>query len=165
MKYKITVDIFKDGVEGLAEEIANYQIWLSEKSQELAQRLAELGATYADQGFANAFYDGSEDHTITVQSDGPAHYIVRADGKTVLFVEFGAGVTMGYGHPEAGENGMGPGTYPGGKGHWNDPKGWSFFENGQLVHTFGNPPNAPMYNAVKTLEQRLESIVREVFAK
>ena len=87
-------------------------------------------------------------------------YTVRASGEDVLFIEFGAGARYGYGHPEAAENGMGPGTYPG-KGHWDDPNGWTI-PNGQ--HTYGNRPGMPMYNAVKTIEQQIEQIVREVFA-
>ena len=69
-------------------------------------------------------------------------------------------MTYGFGHPEAQEHGMGPGTYPDGKGHWNDPKGW-YTPGGQ--HTYGNPPAMPMYTARKTIEEELPRIVKEVF--
>ena len=70
---------------------------------------------------------------------------------------------IGYGYPPEELNGMGPGTYPG-KGHWNDPKGWWYSnEDGSGHHSYGNPPNMPMYNTVKELEQELERVVREVF--
>ena len=53
---------------------------------------------------------------------------------------------------------MGPGTYPEGKGHWNDPKGWWLPKEKGGEHTYGNPPAAPMYDAVKTIEQKLLQI-------
>lgn len=59
---------------------------------------------------------------------------------------------------------MGPGTYPGQK-HAFDPEGWYYKDSsGTKVHSFGNPPAAPMYGAIKDIELELETIAREVFA-
>ena len=97
-----------------------------------------------------------------------------ANSTAVLFLEFGTGL-KGFGHPEASENGMGAGTYPG-QTHAFDPNGWMFetddprlivhySNNGKgLGHSKGMAPAMPMYNAVKGIEQDLESIIREVFA-
>ena len=157
MKKVIEVDLSANGLKTLQRELADYQKWLERKSDELCRRLAEMGAVKASLEFSRAIYSGKEDHEITVEPV-EGGYKVRATGSTVLFVEFGTGL-IGYGHPEP--NGMGPGTYPG-KGHWDDPNGWYY---GKHEHTYGNPPNMPMYNTVKELEQELARVVKEVFAE
>lgn len=156
MKRVIEVDLSDKGLKQLQRELKDYQKWLERKTDELAKRLAEMGAQKAEINFAAVYYDGNEDHAITVEPRGANAYAVIASGSTVLFVEFGSGL-IGYGHPEP--NGMGPGTYPG-KGHWDDPGGW-YYAHGR--HSHGNPPNMPMYNAVKELEQELARVVKEVF--
>ena len=156
MAQTITVDLSVHGIEKLKRFLIGKQRWLDRKTDEVCKRLADMGATKAEVNFAAAYYDGPEDHTITVEPRGKNEYAVVASGTTVLFVEFGAGL-IGYGHPEP--NGYGPGTYPG-AGHWDDPDGW-WYGNGQ--HSHGNPPNMPMYNTVKELELELERVVREVF--
>lgn len=162
MKKTYNIDLSDKGIKELQNGLKEYDKWIKKKSDELCKRLAEMGAVKASLNFARGVYTGPEDHTITVEPrDGG--YAVRASGETVLFVEFGTGL-VGYGHPE--EHGMGPGTYPG-KGHWNDPKGWYLPKDKQAKdgtkHTYGNPPNMPMYNTVKELEQELARVVREVF--
>lgn len=149
------VELSSSGLKELQNRLKEDSKWLDRKCEELCRRLAELGATKAEVGFAAAYYDGNADASITVESDGKNSYRVLASGSTVLFVEFGSGL-IGYGHPEP--HGYGPGTYPG-KGHWDDPNGW-WYAHGQ--HSHGNPPNAPMYNAVKEIELELARIAREV---
>ena len=155
MKKTYNIDLSDKGIKELQNGLKEYGKWLKKKSDELCKRLAEMGAQKAEVNFAAAYYDGDEDHTISVEQRGDG-YVVRANGETVLFVEFGTGL-IGYGHPE--EHGMGPGTYPG-KGHWNDPNGW-YYAHGKKSH--GNPPNMPMYTTVKELEQELARVVKEVF--
>ena len=159
-KYKIGLD--GAGVSEFVKGIQEYKKWIQEKSEELCSRLASIGGTNASISFARSVYKGINDATISVEGSG-LKYVVRADGESVLFIEFGSGITYGYGHPEASEHGMGPGTYPDGKGHWNDPRGWWIPKEKGGGHTYGNPPNAPMYNAVKTLEEEIAAIVKEVF--
>ena len=162
MKKTYVIDLSASGIEELQTGLKDYKKWLKQKSEELCMRLAEMGAVKASMNFSQAIYTGIEDHTITVVKKGGG-YAVRAEGETVLFVEFGTGL-IGYGHPES--NGLGPGTYPG-VGHWDDPNGWWIprdKNNGHSQHTYGNPPNMPMYNTVKELEQELERVVKEVFA-
>ena len=138
---KITVPLSTAGIERLQKELTDYRQWQKQKAKELAERCAMLGASVASLEFSRAIYTGVKDATVKVVKKGNG-YIVRADGKSVLFIEFGSGIAYGYGHPENGTYGMGPGTYPDGKGHWNDPKGW-YIPGGQ--HTYGNPPAMPMY--------------------
>ena len=158
MKKSISVDLSSKGISDLQKWLGEYDKWLKTKSEELCKRLADMGATKAEVNFLSAVYDGEEDSKVEVIPQGELCYKVRASGYTVLFVEFGTGL-IGGGHPEASANNMGPGTYPG-KGRWDDPNGW-YYAHGK--HSHGNPPNMPMYNAVKELEQDLERVVKEVF--
>lgn len=164
MKKKFIIGIDGSGADEAAKGVLEYAKWLEQKCDELAARLADLGGFTASLGFARAFYVGPNDAAITVEKKGNGHYVIKANGTSVLFIEFGSGVTYGYGHPEP--NGYGPGTYPG-KGHWDDPNGWYLPKNAQAAdgtkHSYGNPPAKAMYNAVTELEQNLDSIVREVF--
>ena len=121
--------------------------------------MAELGVQVAKIQFERGSYLGDKDVSVAAEPKGNG-YVVKAEGKAVLFIEFGSGITYGFGHPEAQEHGMGPGTYPDGKGHWNNPRGW-YIPGGQ--HTYGNPPAMPMYTARKTIEEELPRIVKEVF--
>jgi hypothetical protein len=159
---KIVVPLSESGIQKIQDELMAYRKWQEEKARELAERLAALGATVASIRFSRAVYTGKKDVEVTVEAL-PNGYKVKADGESVLFIEFGSGVTYGYGHPEAGEFGMGPGTYPDGKGHWDDPKGWYLPKSAGGGHTFGNPPAMPMYEARKAIEQELPRIVKEVF--
>ncbi len=159
---RIVVPLSESGIQKIQDELVVYRKWQEEKARELAERLASLGATVASIRFSRAVYTGPKDVDVTVE-ELPNGYKVKADGESVLFIEFGSGVTYGYGHPEAGEFGMGPGTYPDGKGHWDDPKGWYLPKSAGGGHTFGNPPAMPMYEARKAIEQELPRIVKEVF--
>lgn len=159
---RIVVPLSESGIQKIQDELTVYRKWQEEKARELAERLASLGATVASIRFSRAVYTGQKDVDVTVE-ELPNGYKVKADGESVLFIEFGSGVTYGYGHPEAWEFGMGPGTYPDGKGHWDDPKGWYLPQSAGGGHTFGNPPAMPMYEARKAIEQELPRIVKEVF--
>ena len=159
---RIVVPLSESGIQKIQDELTVYRKLQEEKARELAERLASLGATVASIRFSRAVYTGQKDVDVTVE-EMPNGYKVKADGESVLFIEFGSGVTYGYGHPEAGEFGMGPGTYPDGKGHWDDPKGWYLPKSAGGGHTFGNPPAMPMYEARKAIEQELPRIVKEVF--
>ena len=160
---KIVVPLSVSGIQKLQDELREYRNWQKEKAAELTERLAMLGASVASIRFSRAIYTGPKDAIVTVEAV-PNGYRVKANGESVLFIEFGSGITYGGGHPEAQEYGMGPGTYPDGKGHWDDPKGWYLPKEKGVSHTYGNPPAMPMYEARKAIEQELPRIVREVFS-
>jgi hypothetical protein len=156
---KIKVELTNESIGNAVKEIRKYQRWVAKKEAELRERLAMLGATVASIKFARAIYSGSNDVTVRVDNTGSVA-VIYAEGESVAFIEFGAGATYGYGHPQAAELGVGPGTYPDGKGHWNDPKGWWF---GSSQHTYGNPPAMAMYSAVQAIAESVTEIAREVF--
>lgn len=155
---KIEIKLTDRSIGNAIKAVERYQAWVSEKEKELRSRLAMLGATVASIRFARAIYTGSNDITVRVDDTG-SKAVIYAEGEALLFIEFGAGITYGYGHPQAGEFGYGPGTYPG-KGNWDNPKGWWF---GSSQHTFGNPPAMAMYDAVQEIAKSVTEIAREVF--
>lgn len=164
MKHKISVPLTVQGIDRLIKTLDEYERWLNQKCQELVERLAQEGMTAAQWGFDMAYYVGTNDVKVTTEQRGENVMAVIATGHATLFIEFGSGVLMGYGHPEPLD--YGPGTYPG-KGHWDDPNGWYLpkevqAETGQ-IKSYGNPPAMAMYNARKMLEQDLQRIAEEVF--
>ena len=164
MSRTITIDIFNPAsIDAAVKEIRDYANWVKRKTAELARRLADMGAVNVSLGYSRAVYTGGNDISVTVEQQGENSYAIIANGEAVLFVEFGAGVTYGYGHPQPSVEGtpMGPGTYPSEKGHWNDPNGW-WIPGGE--HTYGNPPSMTMYLTAKELRNQLEDIAREVFS-
>ena len=160
---KVVVPLSVSGIERLQKEISEYQKWQEQKTAELLNRLAMLGASTASIRFARAIYTGLKDATVTVEPIANG-YVIKAEGQSVLFLEFGSGIRYGSGHPENAKYGMGPGTYPDGKGHWDDLKGWWLPKNKGGGHTYGNPPAMAMYEARKSIEQELVRIVKEVFS-
>ena len=161
MKHKFVIGIDGSGADEAIKVVQDYKQWIIQKTGELARRLAEMGATSAEVGFAAAYYDGDNDVSVTTEQRGESVHAVIATGAATLFIEFGSGL-IGYGHPEP--HGYGPGTFPPtdpSHPRWNQPTGWYMPGGG---HTHGNPPNAPMYNSVKELEREIEAIAREVFS-
>jgi hypothetical protein len=156
---KIKIELTNESIGAAVKEVRKYQKWVAKKEAELRSRLAMRGATVASIQFARAIYTGSNDVTVRVDNTGSVA-VIYAEGEAVAFIEFGAGATYGYGHPQAGEFGVGPGTYPDGKGHWDNPKGW-WFGSGQ--HTYGSPPSMAMYRAVQEIAENVTEIAREVF--
>lgn len=162
MAKTIRVELTNKSIDKAIRELNQYKLWVQEKEAELRQRLAMTGATVASIKFSRAIYNGSNDITVRVDDNGNTATIY-AEGESVAFIEFGSGAKYGYGHPDAGKFGFGPGTYsdgPDGKGHWDDPKGW-WYGSGQ--HSYGNPPAKAMYDAVKEITENVARIAREVF--
>lgn len=161
MANSIRIELSDRSITNAIKELRRYKAWVVQKEAELRSRLAILGATVASIQFSRAIYNGSNDISVRVDDTGSVA-VIYAEGETVAFIEFGAGATYGYGHPQAGEFGVGPGTYPDGKGHWDDPKGWWY---GSSQHTYGNPPAMGMYTAVKEITENVTRVAREVFAE
>jgi hypothetical protein len=161
------------GIETAIAAVEEYQQWLKEKSALLLERMAADGMEIASARFAKAAYDGTNDVSVSVETVGINARAIVAIGASVLFIEFGTGVTYPNNHPEAAKNGMVRGGY--GKGHGNQ-SAWGYYgeagtngkvlretEKGSLVVTHGNPANMSMYETVKELKLSLPQIVREVF--
>ena len=161
MVKKITIDLSAKSIDSAIKEVRKYKAWVLEKEKELRLRLATLGASVASIRFSTAIYNGTNDVTVRVEDDG-SMATIYAEGESVAFIEFGAGAKHGYGHPQTSEFGVGPGTYPDGKGNWDNPKGW-YIPGGE--HTFGNPPAMAMYDAVQKITEQVTTIAKEVFSQ
>lgn len=166
MDKTINVSLDNKSITQAIRELRKYNAWVQKKEVELRSRLAMLGATIASIQFSRAIYSGSNDVTVRVDDTGSVA-VIYAEGESVAFIEFGTGIKYGYGHPQAGELGVGPGTWSdseelGGKGHWDNEHGW-WFGSGQ--HTYGNPPAMAMYDAVKEITENVTKIAREVFSQ
>ena len=165
MHKTIELKLSEKSVQRAMNELTAYKQWVSEKEQELRQRLASIGATVSSIQFSRAIYNGTNDVSVRVDDTGSVA-VIYAEGKSVAFIEFGSGSKYGYGHPQAKEFGVGPGTYPteanDGKGWWDHPRGWWYAHN---KHSYGNPPAMAMYRAVETMTEQITVIAEEVFGK
>ena len=155
----IEIKLTEDSIGDAVKAVRKYAKWVTKKEAELRTRLAALGANVASIEFAGAMYTGTNDVTVRVDNTGSVA-VIYAEGEAVAFIEFGTGATHGYGHPQAAQFGVGPGTYPDGKGHWDDPNGWWYAGK----HTYGNVPAMAMYKAVQEIAEKVTEIAKEVFA-
>ena len=170
----VKVPLSQRGIDTLLREIESYTVWLKERSQVLLDRLAQAGVEVASARFAKAAYDGTNDASVSLETRSDGVRAVVAVGASVLFIEFGTGVTYPDNHPQAAELGMKRGEY--GKGHGKQSS-WGYYGNpgtngvvktkkdgSTVVITHGNPANMPMYETVKELEAMLPDLVKEVFS-
>ena len=157
---KLSVHV--QGVDEAIRKMSTIANDVVRKQDELCKRLADMGAVNVSILFSRAIYVGDKDFNVSVEDAPNGGYQIVVSGQSVAFVEFGAGITYGHGHPQESEFGVGAGTYPFGKGHWDDPNGWWIPKTGQ--HTYGNPPNMPMYNTAQDLKKEIARVTREVFS-
>lgn len=161
MAKDIVIDpLDRSSVNSAIKELQTYKAWIAQKEYELRTRLATLGATVASIQFSRAIYNGTHNVSVRVDNTGSVA-VIYAEGSAVAFIEFGSGARYGYGHPEAGKFGAGPGTYPNGKGHWDSPNGWWYGHN---QHSYGNPPAMGMYLAREQMVEQITQIARQVFS-
>ncbi len=170
----VKVPLSQRGIDTLLREIESYTVWLKERSQVLLDRLAQAGFEVASARFAKAAYDGTNDASVYLETRSEGVRAVVAVGASVLFIEFGTGVTYPDNHPQAEELGMKRGEY--GQGHGKQSS-WGYYgdpgtngvvkmkkDGSTVVITHGNPANMPMYETVKELEAMLPDLVKEVFS-
>ena len=174
MSRVVKVPLSVQWVERAIRETREYKTWLKERSRVFLDRLAQEGYDIASAKFARAVYDGTNDTEVKVETRQETVRSIVAIGGSVLFIEFGTGVTYPDTHPEAAEHGMARGGYGKGRGK---QKAWGYYgdpgSNGEVkvnkkgrevVITHGNPANMPMYETVRELEQRLRELAKEVFS-
>lgn len=168
----ITIRLSPSSCDRALKQLRAYKTQSSNKMDLLCKRLAEYGLTKAEVYFDAALYDGIKDVKLDVTKMDNGYALV-ASGKTVAFLEFGAGVHYPNDHPKAGELGIEHGTYGKGKGA-ND----YWFYTGQpgnaggelaLGHknstiTHGNPANMPMFQTAQDIRGEIARIAQEVFA-
>lgn len=150
------------------------------KLKELVERLMKEGYEIASAGFADALYAGKNDvKVLTPRWEGNA-MVLEATGKSVAFIEFGAGVRYEeYPDQSAYENaGLAqrgqfekkhgsnpPWFYEGDPGNFGRMKrNRDGTPNNRWVITWGNTPARAMYDASKVFDSdHVLEVAREVF--
>lgn len=160
MTKTIDIRLSEGSLNRAIKELRAYALRIEKREEELREKLAKIGMDVAKVTLTGATYDGTNDVKVRTDDDGSS-VTIYAEGKAVAFIEFGAGAKYGYGHPMADELGVGPGTYPDGKGHWDDPNGW-YYAHGKKSH--GNPPAKGMLAARDAVVENITRIAREVFS-
>lgn len=170
-KTVIEIGLNTKDIDKAIKEIEKYKQDMLTKLETFRKRLADEISADAQSGFGSAVVDdlirgGSRKPEVTVSvTDKGNVSVVIADGKDAIFVEFGAGVyhngSAGSSpHPKGAELGFTIGTY--GKGY-GKRKAWGYVEDGEPKVTRGTPASMPMYNAMKSVISKAESIAREVW--
>lgn len=170
---KIKVRLSDAGLRDAERQIQVYKAALNKKARALAFRLSWLGFEVAKIRFANAQYAGSNDVKCHINQKNKTCTIV-AEGKSVAFIEFGAGVHHnGYGGelpPGVGAHG----SYGQGKGagrrwyYYGDPGNAGTYVDtvpgkGQLNYTDGNEPAMAIWGAVEEMASQVEATWKEVW--
>lgn len=187
---KITIDLNKEGsIEAAIAKLDKARADMEQLAKEIVEELAKNGADIARVNFADAEYAGSHSEEVGFKiSENGKTATVYADGKAVLFIEFGTGIykqspVREYGEIESGyvaphgQYGLGNGANPygwfyTGSPQENDPfdtERATNYETGYVhpnsMHTYGNDANSSMYRARLMLEKQYESIVRNVWGR
>lgn len=174
-KKVIKVKLTQESIDQAIQELKNYKKWLIDRTKQFVKELGEEGMNIASVNFSEAVYDGTNDVSCSVEQKEEYQVAVVAIGGATLFIEFGSGVKYPDSHPEAAKHGMNRGEYGYGLGKLQS--GWRYKgepgTNGEVitegkhageVHTYGNPANMSMYQAMKELEDKFEEIARRVYA-
>lgn len=158
MKIKIN-PYDQNSIQKAVEQVRTYKNSIEEKCNELVRRLSEIGLEIASSRFETATYDGDNDVTVSIIETSNGVKIV-ASGQAVCFIEFGSGVTMGYGYPDDQKPSgiVGIGEY--GKGLGATGKPWYYAHGKQSL---GNPPAMAMLQARDTMVESIGNIAREIF--
>lgn len=165
-KRVISMRLSSSSIRDAITELKSYRDTLKAKTDQLLEELANIGVKEASIRFTTAMYDGVNDVDVTLLNtkDGYEGYCIRAEGKAVAFIEFGAGVyhNPGEPYPNPRPNGIvGIGEY--GKGH-GKRQAWGFRdESGELVITHGNPAAMPMWYASEEMRSAIKAKFVEVF--
>lgn len=177
MRKTIHLSLNSRSFQELYKELDALKADLAIKQERLIEKLADRGIQVMRTALSNHIYTGETIDSIEVDVETNGTRTVGAisvGGRAIMFLEFGAGL-VGYGHPRAGEFGLGPGTYPG-TGHWNKPGGWWYPTNdpalaiqtdkyGQMwAFSRGQRPLQPVHQATEYMKRVVAEVAKEVFS-
>jgi hypothetical protein len=144
-------------------ELKSFRDSIDAKMDKLLEKLGEIGVKEASVRFTTAIYDGVNDSSVSLEpiKDG---YCIKAEGRAVAFIEFGAGVYHNPGEPYPNPRPagiVGIGEYGNGYGK---RQAWGFRdESGALVITHGTPAAMPMWYASEEMRDAILTTFKEVF--
>lgn len=157
------MNVSSSSIQNAIRELKSFRDSIDAKMDKLLEELAYIGVKEASVRFTTAIYDGVNDSAVTLETikDG---YCIKAEGRAVAFIEFGAGVyhNPGEPYPNPRPNGIvGIGEY--GKGY-GKRQAWGFRdESGELVITHGTPAAMPMWYASEEMRNAILKTFKEVF--
>ena len=159
----ITMGLSVESIDNAIAEIKAFRDSIDRKKDKLLEELANIGVKEASVRFTTAMYDGVNDSSVSLETIAGG-YCIKAEGKAVAFIEFGAGVyhNPGEPYPKPRPSGIvGIGEYGMGRGK---RQAWGFKdESGELVITHGNPAAMPMWYASEEMRGKILKIAKEVF--
>ena len=162
-KKVIKMSLSTASIDNAIKELKAFRDSLERKKDKLLEELANIGVKEASVRFTTAMYDGVNDSSVTLEAIANG-YCIKAEGKAVAFIEFGAGVyhNPGEPYPNPRPSGIvGIGEYGQGKGK---RQAWGFKDDsGELVITHGNPAAMPMWYASEEMRSKILKIAQEVF--
>lgn len=166
MSKKIQLDVFDEkSINNAIAELEAYKQEVESKTEAFLDVASSMMTEEALLNYSASEKDGLSDSSVSVNASTPekGKRRVTAEGRSVLFLEFGTGITKSdspsaRGDLTSGEV-VGHGEY--GLKHGANEKGWHY--NGK--HTFGINAQTPMYSAKKTVQQKMDDIAKEVFGK
>lgn len=177
-KKTLKSDLSVSEIRNLQKELEKYRDSLTYKCRLLAEKLSEIGANVI-----NAKVDESPlGKYVTLKTDiteeqAGCKAILIATGEvkeqdgyvpfnTLLAIEFGAGIHFNpIPNPNAGEFGLGVGTFPGQMHAFEDY--WFYWneEKQEWLPTHGVKATMPMYNASLEIQKNIVKVAKEVFGK
>lgn len=162
-KRVITMNLSSSSIQNAIRELKSFRDSIDAKMDKLLEELAYIGVKEASVRFTTAIYDGVNDSSVSLEpiKDG---YCIKAEGRAVAFIEFGAGVYHNPGEPYPNPRPagiVGIGEYGKGYGKRN---AWGFRdESGELVITHGTPAAMPMWYASEEMRSAILKTFKEVF--
>ena len=179
-KQVVKINIWDPGsVSKALDELNRFQKHIDILPQKIVTELARRGLEIAQYQFDNAVYAGTNDTIVYYKlSNNGKQVTFYAEGQSVLFIEFGAGVFKDSALEEVmnitsgsvlahGEYGKGKGANPGGWVYTGDigenhPDDTTYVGSKGAVRTMGNHANSSMWETRKALVRILDEVVREV---
>ena len=170
----IRFSLSEASIDNAIQELDRYIKDLDENAKKLAEKIAERIAWSASSGFSHAIADdiftGGERRngnvSVTVEENGNL-FVVLAEGKDAVFIEFGAGVYYNGSagsspHPKGSGLGYTIGEYGKGQGKKNV---WALpgSTNEDPILTHGTPAAMPMYRGLQDALSVIRDLAKEVF--
>jgi hypothetical protein len=162
-KRVISMTLSSSSIKDAIKELKSFRTSIDAKMDKLLERLANIGVKEASVRFTTAMYDGVNDSSVTLEPIKNG-YCIKAEGRAVAFIEFGAGVYHNPGEPYPNprpEGIVGIGEY--GKGY-GKRQAWGFRnDDGELVITHGTPAAMPLWYASEEMRNAILKTFKEVF--
>ena len=178
MAKTISIDLSLKGIQDLKQYLLDYADSLKNKLDRFVYELANEGIPVIESNMAQASYtydekgiqsgsDTAHQTYVKLNSFGDyAKATLIVEGAEVLFIEFGAGVSLNVEagptkHPLGAQYGFLIGSYGQGHGAQNV---WGYYaDSGELVLTRGTKATMPVYKASLEIRNSVVEIAKRVF--